>query len=40
MSDWELAVFAVTGFVVFFAVVLSLVSYLGWRELSADDDED
>jgi hypothetical protein len=29
----------VTAFVVFFAIVLSLVSYLGWRELSADDDE-
>jgi hypothetical protein len=31
----------VTAFVLFMAVVFSLVSYLGWRELSArDDDED
>ena len=41
LSSWTLAIIAVTAFVLFMAVVFSLVSYLGWRELSArDDDED
>jgi hypothetical protein len=30
----------VTAFVLFMAVVFSLVSFLGWRELSARDDDD
>ena len=40
LSSWTLAIIAVTAFVLFMAVVYSLVSYLGWRELSRDDDED
>jgi hypothetical protein len=40
LSNWTLAIIAVTAFVLFMAVVFSLVSYLGWRELSRDDDED
>jgi hypothetical protein len=40
LSSWTLAIIAVTAFVLFMAVVFSLVSYLGWRELSRDDDED
>jgi hypothetical protein len=30
----------VTAFVLFMAVVFSLISYLGWRELSRDDDDE
>jgi hypothetical protein len=30
----------VTAFVLFVAVVLSLVSFLGWRELSSREDDD
>jgi hypothetical protein len=40
MSSWELAVVAVTGFVIFIAVVFSLVAYLGWRGLSAPEDDE
>ena len=40
MSNWTLAVVVVTAFVLFFAVVLSLVAYLGWRGLSPRDDEE
>ena len=40
MSNWTAAVLIVTAFVLFFAVVFSLVAYLGWRGLSPRDDED
>ena len=40
MSSWTLAVVVVTAFVLFFAVVFSLVAYLGWRGLSTRDDEE
>ncbi len=40
MSSWELAVVVVTAFVIFVAVVFSLVAYLGWRGLSAGEDDD
>jgi hypothetical protein len=30
----------VTAFVLFVAVVLGLVSFLGWRELSSREDDD
>jgi hypothetical protein len=41
LSNWTIAIIVVTAFVLFMAVVFSLVSFLGWRELSAsDDDED
>ena len=38
LSNWTIAIIVVTAFVLFMAVVFSLVSFLGWRELSARDD--
>jgi hypothetical protein len=40
VSNWTIAVVVVTAFVLFVAVVFSLVAYLGWRELSLRDDEE
>ena len=40
LSNWTIAIIAVTAFVLFMAVVFSLVSFLGWRELSAQDDDE
>ena len=40
MSNWTIAIFAVTAFVLFMAVVFSLVAYLGWRGLTPSDDDD
>ena len=40
LSNWTIAIIAVTAFVLFMAVVFSLISYLGWRELSRDDDDE
>ena len=40
LSNWTIAIIVVTAFVLFMAVVFSLVSFLGWRELSAQDDDE
>ena len=40
LSHWTIAIIVVTAFVLFMAVVFSLISYLGWRELSRDDDDE
>jgi hypothetical protein len=40
VSDWTVAIVAVTAFVLFFAVVFSLVAFLGWRGLNRDDNDD
>ena len=40
LSNWTIAIIVVTAFVLFMAVVFSLVSFLGWRELSARDDDE
>jgi len=40
LSNWTIAIIVVTAFVLFMAVVFSLISFLGWRELSARDDEE
>jgi hypothetical protein len=40
VSNWTIAIVAVTAFVLFFAVVFSLVAYLGWRGLTPRDEDD
>ena len=40
LSNWTIAIIVVTAFVLFMAVVFSLVSFLGWREFSAQDDNE
>ena len=40
LSKWTIAIIVVTAFVLFMAVVFSLVSFLGWREFSAQDDNE
>jgi hypothetical protein len=40
VSNWTIVVVVVTAFILFAAVVFSLVAYLGWRGLSERDDED
>ena len=40
LSNWTIAIIVVTAFVLFMAVVFSLVSFLGWRELSARDEDE
>jgi hypothetical protein len=40
VSNWTAAIVAVTAFVLFVAVVFSLVAFLGWRGLNRDDDDE
>jgi len=40
VSNWDVAIIAVTALVLFFALVFSLVSWLGWRGLTWRDDDD
>jgi len=40
VSSWTIAIVAVTAFVLFMAVVFSLVAYLGWRGLTPTDEDD
>ena len=40
MSNWDVAIIAVTALVLFFALVFSLVAWLGWRGLTWRDDDD
>ena len=40
VGNWTTVIVAVTAFVLFFVVVLSLVAYLGWRGLSDRDEDD
>ena len=40
MSNWTIAIVVVTAFVLFMAVVFSLVAYLGWRGLTPSEDDD